>query len=58
MIYYVLNSHKKLLCYGSFTKLISKGAHDYNMFLKSLNNDVEVGILFGSHLSDLFDKID
>ena len=56
MVYYVLNSNKKLINFGSYSKLLAKG--DYNSFLKTLNNDVEIGVMLGSHISELFDKID
>ena len=51
MVYYILNSNKKLICYGSYSKLIGKAGQEYQMFMKSLSHDCEVGILFGSHIS-------
>ena len=49
MVYYVLNSNKKLINFGSYSKLLAKG--DYNFLLKTLNSDVEIGVMLGSHLS-------
>lgn len=49
MVYYVLNSNKKLINYGNYSKLLMKG--DYSSLIKTLNPEVEIGVLLGSHLS-------
>ena len=53
-----MNSHRRLICYGCLSKLVVSGSQDHQVFLKSLNKDGEVGLLFGSHISYFFEKIE
>lgn len=58
MIYYVMNSHKRLINYGCLSKLVITGSPDHTLFNRKLNKDPEVGLFFGSHLAHFLDLIE